>query len=81
MTDDDELYARVREAEHGVLTTRLGLASHERECGIRYGHINTSIQNINSSVDSMKNILLWVGGALLAGMAGILVKLVFFPGG
>lgn len=46
--------------------------SHEELCAARYDAINDSLAG-------MKSILTKVGFLLLTGMAGIIVKLVFFP--
>ncbi len=72
MSISAEIFDRLREAEEGVLTNEMKLKSHEDQCAIRYGHIHASI-------NSIRGILLWVGGTLLVGMAGILTKLLFFP--
>lgn len=51
-------------------TDRIG--SHEELCAERY-------KTINDSIASMQSVLMKVGALLLTGMAGVLVKLVFFP--
>lgn len=69
----NEIYDRLRDVEDASLRNTLGLQSHEKECAIRYA-------GIQESVTGIKNVLMWVGGALLVGMAGVLVRLVFFSG-
>ena len=72
MSTSAEMFQRLRAAEDVGMRNTLGLNAHEKECALRYVHINDSITR-------MTNILLWLGATVLAGMAGILVKLQFFP--
>ena len=63
---------RLREVELHTQRNADRISSHEDLCAIRY-------QGINDSLENLKSVLLRVGFLLLTGMAGVLVKLVFFP--
>lgn len=69
-TTADDFSARVRKLELDSQSNADGLAAHEDLCAERY-------KNIHETMATIKSILLWFGGALLAGMAAILVKQVF----
>jgi hypothetical protein len=70
-----ELFQRMQVAEQNNLRNSLGLQSHEKECAIRYGHINQTMRAIKR--DMRLGILALIG--TLASVAGLLIKLVFFP--
>lgn len=76
-----EVHERLREAEDQGLRNQLGLASHEKECSIRYGHINDTMTGMHRSVAGVrrdfKNAALALTGILLT-VLGFLLKLVFF---
>ena len=63
---------RLREVELSNQRNTDRISSHEDICAVRY-------QGINDSLASMRSVLLKIGFLLLTGMAGVLVKLVFFP--
>lgn len=63
---------RLREVESDTRSNSERIVAHEMLCAERY-------KNIGDSIGSIKSILQWAGGALVVGMAGILVRLVFFP--
>lgn len=73
----DEL-AAVKEKS---LRNELGLQSHEKECAIRYGHINDTMTGVHRSVAGVrrdvKNASMALTGILLTVLA-FLLKLVFF---
>ena len=69
-----DISVRVRQLELSSQSNRDSIVAHEKLCTERYG-------NINESVSSIKGILKWYLGVTTTGMAGILVKLLFFPGG
>lgn len=75
MESAEELFERMRATEDKALRNELGLASHERECAIRYGHINESVTGIRRD---MRQVATAGAGVMLA-VLGFLVKLVFFP--
>lgn len=63
---------RLREVELHTQRNADRISSHEELCAERY-------KTINDSIASMQSVLMKVGALLLTGMAGVLVKLVFFP--
>lgn len=63
---------RLREVELSNQRNTDRISAHEDICAVRY-------QGINDSLESLKSVLLKVGFLLLTGMAGVLIKLVFFP--
>lgn len=66
--------SRLAAVEREALTNTVKLSEHEKQCAERY-------DGIRSDIRSIRGTMLWVGCGLIAGMAGILVKLVFFPSG
>ncbi len=70
-----ELFHRVQAAEQSNLRNELGLGSHEKECAIRYGHINQTMGAIKRDMRLAIVALI----ATLASVAGLLIKLLFFP--
>jgi hypothetical protein len=54
------------------------LAAHEAVCAERYEGIRRDFQKFHDDMQDFKSLLSKVGLAMIAGMAGILVKLVFF---
>lgn len=64
---------RLRAVEGASQEALLRLDGHEEVCAERY-------QNIHESVGGIKRLLSRVTIALLAGMAAILVKILFFHG-
>lgn len=63
---------RLRDVELTTQRNHDRITAHEDICAVRY-------QGINDSLTNLRAILLKVGFLLLTGMAGVLVKLVFFP--
>lgn len=63
---------RLRDVELSSQRNTDRIGSHEELCAERY-------KTINESIASMQSVLMKVGALLLTGMAGVLVKLVFFP--
>lgn len=61
---------RLREVELVAQRSTDRMVSHEELCAERY-------KNINDTLGTIKSILFWVGAALVAGMAGILLKQVW----
>lgn len=68
---DAALETRMRVVEQQINT-------HEAVCAERYAGILNSTADMKSDVQALNKLLVKVGLALLAGMGGILVKLVFF---
>lgn len=66
----DDLDYRLREVELHTHKNGDRISSHEDLCAERY-------KNINDTLAAIKTILFWVGGALILGMAGVLVHQVF----
>lgn len=64
-----------------VLRNELGLASHEKECAIRYGHINDTMTGMHRNVAGMRrdvrNAALALIGLLLT-VLGFLLKYTVF---
>ncbi len=71
----DELFERMRATEDKALRNELGLASHERECAIRYGHINESVNGVRRDFRNVAT----AGAGIMIAVLGFLIKLVFFP--
>lgn len=71
----DQVYDRMRAAEDRVLRNELNLMSHEKECAIRYGHINESMSGLQRDLRTAATA---AAGIMLA-VLGFLIKLVFFP--
>jgi hypothetical protein len=69
----DDFSARLRRLELDSQANANRIRSHEEICAERYA-------NINDNIRGMRSILVKAAGLLIAGMAGILVKLVFFGG-
>lgn len=79
----EAVFNRLRDAEDKALRNELNLAGHEKECAIRYGHINASIAEMNENNARMLRVLLAIGGSgVLIGITviGFLVKLTVFGG-
>ncbi len=72
----EHLFDRLRDAENAALRNTLGLAAHEKECAIRYGHINENVAGIRKDLRTAA----WAGISAMITVLGFLVKLVFFPG-
>jgi hypothetical protein len=68
----ERLDERLREVESDSRSNRERITAHEDICAERY-------ENINDSIAGMRSVLLKVAFLLLTGMAGVLIKLVFFP--
>ena len=71
---EEVVFDRLREVEDDTLRNELNLLGHERECAIRYGHINSSVEGIRKD---MRSAATTVGTIMLAILA-FLIKLVFF---
>jgi hypothetical protein len=71
MSVPEDFSARVRKLELDTQSTSDRIKSHEEICAERYSDIRESIRG-------MRSILVKAAGLLVTGMAGILVKLVFF---
>ena len=67
----ERLDERLRDVESDSRSNRERITAHEDICAERY-------RNINESIVGMRSILLKVAFLLLTGMAGVLIKLVFF---
>jgi hypothetical protein len=52
----------------------MGLQSHEKECAIRYGHINENLENINRNFRQVA----FAGSGVMLAVLGFLIKLTFF---
>lgn len=63
----DEVLERLRDTEMQVQRTADRIGSHEEICAERY-------KTINESLSRIMGIMMWFGGALVLGMAGVLVK-------
>ena len=75
------LFDRMRVAEDKALRNELNLAAHEKECAIRYGHINETMSMLNKTNERMLRVLLAVGSSgVLIGVTvvGFLLKLTVF---
>lgn len=68
---DAALESRMRVVEQQINT-------HEAVCAERYAGILKASGEMKHDIQSLNKLLIKVGLALLAGMGGILVKLVFF---
>lgn len=80
-TEAHEMFERLRTAEDVGLRNTLGLAAHEKECSIRYGHINETMSSMHRSVSGVRRDFRNAAVALiglLVGVLGFLIKLVFF---
>lgn len=66
----DDFSARLRKVELDGQSNADRIDAHEDLCAERY-------KNIHDTMDTIKKILLWVGAAMIAGMATILSKQVF----
>jgi hypothetical protein len=78
----DALFERMRATEDKALRNELGLVSHERECAIRYSHINENLAGMSAGMATinrnMRNFATAGAGILLTAL-GFLIKIVFFP--
>lgn len=70
----EHLFDRLRDAEDASLRNSLGLAAHERECTIRYGHINENLAAIRKD---FRNVAIAAAGCALTIIA-FFVKITFF---
>ncbi len=70
----DEIFERLRDVEDESLRNQLGLTAHERECAIRYGHINESVMGIQKDFRRVAT----AGASIMLAVLAFLVKLVFF---
>lgn len=66
-----EVFERLRTVEQQINT-------HEAVCAERYAGILKTSAEVRHDMQTVNRLLVKIGLALLAGMAGILVKLVFF---
>jgi hypothetical protein len=73
-TAASEVFDRLRGVEDESLRNQLKLVGHERECAIRYEHINTSVSGIREDLRKAAT----AGMAILMTVLGFLIKLVFF---
>lgn len=69
------MFERLRVTEDKALRNELNLASHERECAIRYGHINEGMSKIQHDFRAVAT----AGAGVMLTVLGFLIKLVFFP--
>jgi len=74
MASEPELFDRLRKVE-------MQIGTHEAVCAERYNGILKSGVETKEALDKMNGLAVKVGLLLIAGMSGILVKLVFFPHG
>ncbi len=68
----NEVFDRLRDVEKNNLRNELAIGSHEKECALRYQHIN-------STMGAIKRDIRWAAIALITGLAGVRVKLLVFP--
>lgn len=68
---DTEMYDRLRKVE-------MQIGTHEAVCAERYNGILQAGADTKAAIEKMNALAVKVGLLLLTGMAGILVKLVFF---
>jgi hypothetical protein len=68
---------RLREVELESNTNKGRLAGHERECAIRYGHINENVAGIRRDLRQAASVV----ATIMLAVLGFLIKLVFFSGG
>ncbi len=73
-----EMEARLREVERDANTSLTRMDGHEKLCAERYNGIIATHQRLESGLGRISGRLISIGILLLAGMAGILIKLVFF---
>ena len=70
-TSVDDYSQRLRTVELAAQSAGDRIRSHEDICAERY-------RAINENIGAMRSILVKAAGLMITGMAGILVKLVFF---
>lgn len=78
----EDLYERVRSTEDQGLRNELGLKAHEKECAIRYGHINDTMAGMKTVSEGIQRDLrtaATAGAGVMLAVLGFLIKLVFFP--
>ncbi len=71
----------MRSNEERALRNEIGLQAHEKECSIRYGHINDTMIGMHRSVAGVRRDFRNVGVALitlLLTILGFLIKYVVF---
>jgi hypothetical protein len=69
------------EISERVLRNELGLASHEKECALRYGHINETMTGMHRSVSGVRREIrtgIYSLVALLLAALAFLIKLTVF---
>jgi hypothetical protein len=76
----DEFFRRLGTNEKDISVAMSKIDGHERVCAERYAGISVAHGKLERSIASLNSRLLGIGTMLLLGMAGILVKIVFFPG-
>lgn len=75
MADNDE---RLRDVELSARESKTRIDAHETLCAQRYQGILDTHERLEASMETTNARLLQVGWALIAGMAAIFAKLVFF---
>ena len=70
----DQIFDRMRELGEQSLRNQLGLVSHEKECAIRYEHINASVRAMRGDMKRVATGGFSIGILVIA----FLVKVVFF---
>lgn len=74
----DEVFRRLATNEQDIAVAMSKIDGHERICAERYAGITVAHGKLEQSIAGLNARLLQIGTLLLVGMAGILVKIVFF---
>lgn len=72
MAADSEMFDRLRKVE-------MQIGTHEAVCAERYNGILKAGEDTRTALSIMQKLLVKVGLGLISIMAGVLIKLVFFP--
>lgn len=72
MTESERRSSSETTQDHRIRELEIKFATHEAVCAERYA-------GIREDLTSFKQVIAKIGYGLIAGMAAILVKLVFFP--
>ena len=76
-----DIEQRLREVENEASAATMQISAHEKLCAERYAGIEKSHKAMSSEIRGINANLRWAAITLLTGMAAIIVKLQFFPGG
>ena len=74
MSVEIELFDRLRKVE-------MQIGTHEAVCAERYNGILKAGEDTQGAIASIHRLMIKVGLGIISVMAGVLIKLVFFPHG